>query len=484
MTASSKIKTPTMKIPFLETIDGEAQAAFCKQYTRLTLSQIVDEVVITQTLSSKGEETDFARRKLYKVKLVFYPRWQYSDEYATTPDEVFAGISRNFVGTLDKEILKELKILAKESKQTVVDVGKGKSTASSAPTTTTGTEEDAPEDAGEAGGAPAIGPDDDADDGDADDAKRAAKQKQSTSYDEDDEEVLAAQAPTELDEAAFDAEFDDPPTDDDADMRVDPDETEAQRVKREARLETMRDLEDAAIANSRYIDKLTFDKADGQWAELSLEVRPTPAPYFTPCEPILSVCRYRAQAPARGYCGASMPQRRHPSSSRHRSLSRHSAAEPGPDRTSGLGIQRSGLSMPADLLYDRRRQPGGCMAIWPRRPRSGSHHVQRHCCHSTHLRCRGGAIDHHPRDVWRVWRVRHRRRQAPPVPHCRLHGARRPYTSMLTIAYTRTDWRGWLSALQPDWPLVVQLTLPQGFVRDDLAGPSSHLEAVLALTSG
>lgn len=275
MTASANIKTPTMKIPFLDSMTAEAQASFVKLHSRLTLSEIVDEIRITELLSTKSEETDFARRKLYKIRLIFYPRFQYCEEYATTPEEVLLGISRNFVSLLNKEIAKEFKMLAKQDKSSVGDVGKGKASAREGPTATTGAGEEDPETGAETRGVRADAMDVDVGDGDADDAKRAARSKQNVSYDDSDDEIVAETAvPNELDDAAFDAEFDDDEDDkgDDEEL-IDPDETDAQREKRENRLQYMKDLESIATVQSKYIDKLEFDKEKGEWAELSLEVR-------------------------------------------------------------------------------------------------------------------------------------------------------------------------------------------------------------------
>lgn len=269
MTASQNIKTPTMQLPLLANVSDERIKTFCQSSTRLTLSQIIDEVTVRERLSSKSNENNHSRQKLYTVRLAFYPLADYTSEYSITPEQVLLGIQRTFVPQLDRAILKEIKQNDKEMKSQTGDMGKARSKVSAAAAARMDAaaeeadEDDVPvgRDAGEE------------DDGDADDERRQKQGQDEMSYESDDEEHEGA---GEVDEAGLEAAFKDSDSEDETSEDDDDDEEAGKRNQAET-IARMRQLARKIAGSSRYVDKVTFDVEGGEWCEFELEVRRPPS---------------------------------------------------------------------------------------------------------------------------------------------------------------------------------------------------------------
>lgn len=274
MTASKKIKTPTMQLPILSTVDDATLKAFCQTTTRLTLSQIVDEVTVRERLSPKTAANNFSRQKLYTIRLALYPKVDYTEEYNITPESILLGIQRTFVPLLDKNILKQIKQNDKESKSSVGDMGKARkvSAADTAKAQVDGEDALAAEAAGDV-------VDDVEGEGDEEVRESAqSKAKAVAESDEDDDEVEDADA----DKAADDEDDDDDGFSKafpDSGSEVDDDESEDEAtpaaLAKATKLDTlsrMKMIERKTAGASRYIDKVTFDKENGEWCEFDLEV--------------------------------------------------------------------------------------------------------------------------------------------------------------------------------------------------------------------
>ncbi|KAL8286881.1 hypothetical protein RQP46_003887 [Phenoliferia psychrophenolica] len=262
MTASQNIKTPTMQLPILSTVTPARLEKFCQSSTRLTLSQLVDNVRVTERLSSKSSDNNFSRQKLYTIRLAFYPAADYEAEYAVDREQILAGIQKAFVPMLDRAILKEIKQNDKEIKAQAGDVGKARSqvslaAAARAEGAANGDDEDGdsrpvPRDNGEL------------EDGDADDARRK-RQAKDESDDESEDDVA--------DEDRIEADFKDSDSEsDDDDESIDGEDPEmAQiRVKGES-VSRMKQMQRKISDASRYIDKVRFDIDGGEFCELDLE---------------------------------------------------------------------------------------------------------------------------------------------------------------------------------------------------------------------
>ncbi|BGP30582.1 hypothetical protein JCM10296v2_002337 [Rhodotorula toruloides] len=264
MTASQDIKTPTMNLPIVEAVSDARLKTFCQSSTRLTLSQVVDDVTVEERLTPKTSDNSYTRSKLYTVRLNLFPRADYEAEYSVSSEQILAGIARTFVPLLDKAIAKEIKQNDRELKSQAADVGRGKKEGKRRGGKTSGADEDGAgeEDAG------VIGRDDgEVIDGDADDERRGRQADDEQNYDDEDEGDEAADPEEEL-EAKFksDAEEDEESSDEEND---DP-EAVARRSKAES-LERMKQYERRVSGSSRFINKLVFDKENGESCEFELE---------------------------------------------------------------------------------------------------------------------------------------------------------------------------------------------------------------------
>jgi DNA-directed RNA polymerase I subunit RPA1 len=265
MTASQNIKTPTMQLPILASVSDDRVKSFCQSTTRLTLSQIVDEVTVKERLSPKSSANGFSRQKLYTVRLAFYPHADYVLEHSIEKEQILAGIQRTFVPRLDREILKEIKKKAKEMSQ-VGDMGKGRRAAGES----SGGKEKAPsgDDDEPAEDAVAVGRDSgEQDDGDADDARRGRQGADEITYDSDEAEDLG-------DEEGLEAAFKD--SDDEGAVEDEDSEDEEDVIKRTAAesLTRMKEMQRKIASTSKHVDKVRFDVDAGEWCEFDLEVSP------------------------------------------------------------------------------------------------------------------------------------------------------------------------------------------------------------------
>jgi hypothetical protein len=180
MTASQKPKTPSMTMNVCKGIPRATVDEFCKKASRLTLSQVVDSVTVTETMILNGD----ARRRQYTVQIMFFPRNEFKSEYDIGPSEILTAFATRFPLILKKEIILEMKKLDADLKTQIAELGKGKKSTEVARDggdgDGDGDDDDAP--ANKDGG------DDeksDADDEDAEDTKRVRRRKEQASYESD-----------------------------------------------------------------------------------------------------------------------------------------------------------------------------------------------------------------------------------------------------------------------------------------------------------
>ena len=95
---------------------------FCKRASRITLSQIVDNVVVHEQLRVEDE----ARRTHFTVNITFYPKHEYEEEHDLQPTEILAAFGVKFPLTLKKEIVNEIKRLDADLKSQMAQLGQGK----------------------------------------------------------------------------------------------------------------------------------------------------------------------------------------------------------------------------------------------------------------------------------------------------------------------------------------------------------------------
>ena len=119
MTASTKPKTPSMTLPVLANVDLGVVEGFCKRASRLSLSQVVDKVVVNERLTQ-------SRHRMFTVSIHFYPMSECEEEYDVTASEILAAFGTEFPLVLKKNLILEMKRLQADIRTQMADVGKGK----------------------------------------------------------------------------------------------------------------------------------------------------------------------------------------------------------------------------------------------------------------------------------------------------------------------------------------------------------------------
>lgn len=290
MTASASIKTPTMKLEVQPSVTDEHLNNFCKEASKVTLSQIVEEVTVEEKLSSKLPENAYSREKMYTIKMKFYPRAEYEEEFRTNPEQILRSLDRSFIPLFDKEVHKALKTSMKTAK--LSDVGKAQKVGGKGPRTETGDDLDGGDGEGafeDDMAAPTRREDGEEFDGDADDARRAKQTQDESDADSDeddgeDDDGMGLPKDADALEAAFadDSDEDDgeKDSDDDDSSDVGSDDIDGEsaaldkrskKVEKQERKERFTKLEEMISSRSKYIQAINFDKSEGEYCHLDLQ---------------------------------------------------------------------------------------------------------------------------------------------------------------------------------------------------------------------
>ncbi|KDR83917.1 hypothetical protein GALMADRAFT_236414 [Galerina marginata CBS 339.88] len=194
MTASQKPKTPSMTMKVRSGTSPHDTSLFCKRASRITVSQIVDNVSVQEQLRSEGE----ARRTRFTIDISFYPKEEYQEEHDLEPEEILAAFGVKFPLTLKKEMVNEMKKLDADLKSQMAQLGQGKKVKAREGETNDDDEEEGPRRKKDDDEGSEVG------DGDADDAKHARQKKQQATYDTDEDEDEEV---GDYDDAAIEAEY-------------------------------------------------------------------------------------------------------------------------------------------------------------------------------------------------------------------------------------------------------------------------------------
>ncbi|CCJ29287.1 unnamed protein product [Pneumocystis jirovecii] len=108
LTAGLNIKTPTMTFRILDKISDYEAEMFAKNISKLILSDLVDKIIVTEYILVK------TRVKKYEIKILFFSKSEYKEEYNLTSFELKKVMKIYFLKELDK-ILK--KVFKKNSKR-------------------------------------------------------------------------------------------------------------------------------------------------------------------------------------------------------------------------------------------------------------------------------------------------------------------------------------------------------------------------------
>lgn len=261
MTASKTPATPTMKLLLRDTTRDADIEPFIKQVSRVTLSQVVERVTVTEQLA-KG---DGARQRKYTVLVELYPSSEYETEYQVSPTQVHESLAYSFSQQLTKEIKAEI-TRAIKSQEENLNVGQGKKMSLRGDVD----EQDEDADADGDGGARRAaaeqrrrGRDDelDDDDGDAYQAKRQQQTRQLDYEDDDDNDSGIADYEDYVERGDGDQGIDD--------EAIDTDATEKAQKDHAADL-----LSDGFKKLCKYATSFSFDTHGGRSAQFDLEVSP------------------------------------------------------------------------------------------------------------------------------------------------------------------------------------------------------------------
>ena len=257
MTAAKEIKTPIMRLPVVGGITEDQMRTFCKDGSRLVLSQVVEEAVVVERILPKTAASGYQRQRQYTLRLQFYPAAEVLEEYNASTEHLLAGLEATFAPLLEREIQRELRRMQRDQVRQSASIGRGESYGASA------AQEDAEE---EAPAAPAHeadseseGEPSDAEEDNADDQKRRDRTGNKASYDD---------APN--DEQPMDTEDDLVAAFHDQDGAL----VEEEAVEEDAEpLHTKAaDLGEKLQSESKFVTAFRFDHRHGAWAEFDLHL--------------------------------------------------------------------------------------------------------------------------------------------------------------------------------------------------------------------
>lgn len=263
MTAAQNPATPTMKLPLRQEMTDADIEAFIKQVSRLTLSQVIERVTVTERLAPRSAADDRRQRK-YTVLIEFYPAEEYCKEYEITPEQVHESLAFSFSRELHKQIAKELSTVRKTLDQDQA-VGRGLKVRGN----DLAEDEDGevPEDLGRRGR------DDELDDDDEDSGqlKRARQSKQHEYEDDDPPAGSGGRADRLADledniEQLVDSDDDDDEEDDEDMNGADPEAKALADKKAEA-------LSEAFMLGCKRATEFSFDQHHGRSAQFDLEFK-------------------------------------------------------------------------------------------------------------------------------------------------------------------------------------------------------------------
>lgn len=255
MTASASIKTPQMSLPILDDISDNMADSFSKSVAKVRLSEFINKVTVTETTGIEvGTSSSY---RSYKVKLDFYTKGEYEEEYDIHQEQLQSTISSKFLGKLENAITKETKKQTRSENLPTIGKALPKSKTDAAP----------PNKNLEYHGA---------DDDDASDEKLKSNTKQAVSYDGPDDEEMesmerAEQTSDDEMEGVSDSEESEEDSEDDDNMVID---EAKEKIPKESKTLSMsaKDRQADVVSSHHFIKKYDFDDDNGEWCEFEIEL--------------------------------------------------------------------------------------------------------------------------------------------------------------------------------------------------------------------
>ncbi|KAJ8146823.1 hypothetical protein OY671_000114 [Metschnikowia pulcherrima] len=263
MTASASIKTPQMTLPVLPDVTDEMAESFCKSVGKVRLSEFIDKITVTE---KTGVANGTAFRS-YRVKIRFFAREEYEQEYDISQKQLQHTVNRVFLRKLELAIQKELRQQIKSDRLPAV----GKAT----PKTQV---EPAHKD---------ISKEEGSDDEDASDMKHDGNGKQAVSYDgpDDDEVESMRKAEATSDEdmdsdsgsscgsncSCSDSESESE-SEDESLVHTEAKESMPKKSVPKALSHAAKSRQDDVVSNNKMIRAYDFDDEHGEWCEFEIEL--------------------------------------------------------------------------------------------------------------------------------------------------------------------------------------------------------------------
>ncbi|KAF8455247.1 Rpa190 RNA polymerase I subunit A190 [Kalaharituber pfeilii] len=271
MTASASIATPMMTMTIEQERTENELEDFRKSISRLTLSEVIDHVTVTEKLSKVNGQT---KSKTYLIRINFYSKDEYEKEYSVRPVDIVRAIQNEFIRRLSRVIKQEHKLKGEGSRPGQADalpeVGRSKRTITQEQLATNAESPAADEE-----GADDSDDDDEGGDGDATSSKQKLRKTDGVSYDEPDE--------GERDNRA--AADDEEPSDQDDEG----DDSGEEHKRKLVMKEQARAREEEIKETHTNVCKFAFDDRGGEWCEIGLEY-PASAPKLLMINIVEKVC--------------------------------------------------------------------------------------------------------------------------------------------------------------------------------------------------
>ncbi|OAD76996.1 hypothetical protein PHYBLDRAFT_123028 [Phycomyces blakesleeanus NRRL 1555(-)] len=250
MTAAKVLKTPTMLLPLKPNVTAEQADSFRKIASKLTLSQIVDDVSVTEATSAKSAENGYRRSKVYSIRLNLFSEQEYLEEYRVQASRVKEVLATTFLKDLEELIRRDIKGARKAVKE---DISKGSKMV-----------HDKGEDSNADDSVNATaGYESDNGDGDATNQSMLQKTKQQATYDgPDEEDVEDMKTVTALENEEAELE--------EVAKAGDVEDEKPQKQQPIRSRFNDEELEDLALSRSAYVKRWSFDDVNGAWCEIDM----------------------------------------------------------------------------------------------------------------------------------------------------------------------------------------------------------------------
>ncbi|RIA84105.1 DNA-directed RNA polymerase I complex large subunit Nuc1 [Glomus cerebriforme] len=253
MTASADIKTPMMTLPLRSHVSNEEAEKFCQEISKLSLAEVIEQMTVYEQITRRQVDSEKTiRQKMYTIRMEFYPKQEYEEEFNIVPKNIENAIELNFIRCLESFIKKEVDF--------------GKPLKKSKELRNEPFDEDAP--IQNAGGNES----DDGDD-DATNDKVRSRTRQHATYDAPDEDDLEVIRQTQR--AFSDEIFEEDENNEQTRLdEVNEDDTSLLQKNNKV-ADELRDRHDRIIMNSNFVTDYRFDNEDGGWCEIELQFPPS-----------------------------------------------------------------------------------------------------------------------------------------------------------------------------------------------------------------